>query len=79
MSWAALKKLFKFRGNSASWLSGGIDALIIQVLPLISVIGIAAVGIAVVGIAACTRTGIRRPQKCGKFCENRNKESSQSI
>jgi hypothetical protein len=33
----------------------GIDALILQTLPLISNIGIATVGIAVVGIATCTQ------------------------
>jgi hypothetical protein len=37
-------------------VAGGIDALIIQMLPLICDIGIAVVGIAAVGIAACTQS-----------------------
>jgi hypothetical protein len=50
------KRSFYFRGiQHLGRLVGGTDALILQTLPLLSDIGIAAVEIAVVGIAACTR------------------------
>jgi hypothetical protein len=55
MSWAAFKKGRSVLGAFSILVVGGIDALILQTLPLISDIGIAAVRIAVVGIAARTR------------------------
>jgi hypothetical protein len=55
MSWAAFKKGCSILGAIQHFGCRGIDALLLQTLPLISDKRIAAVGIAVVGIAACTR------------------------